>query len=67
LRRFSSVKNFVGFTLPALNEALVCAAFYLYPCDLKSARNIQGAMKESGDMIFSVARIYAESGEALME
>jgi hypothetical protein len=36
LRRFSSVKNVVGFTLPALNEALVPAAFYLYPRDLKS-------------------------------
>jgi ornithine cyclodeaminase/alanine dehydrogenase-like protein (mu-crystallin family) len=65
LRRFSSVKNFVGFTLPALNEALVPAAFYLYPRDLKSARNIQGAMKEAGDVILSSAKIYAELGEAL--
>jgi ornithine cyclodeaminase/alanine dehydrogenase-like protein (mu-crystallin family) len=32
---------------------------------LKSARNIQGATKESGDMILSGARIYAELGEAL--
>jgi thiomorpholine-carboxylate dehydrogenase len=32
---------------------------------LKSARNIQGAMKESGDVILSGAKIYAELGEAL--
>jgi thiomorpholine-carboxylate dehydrogenase len=34
---------------------------------LKSARNIQGATKESGDMILSGARIYAELGEALAD
>jgi thiomorpholine-carboxylate dehydrogenase len=33
--------------------------------DLKSARNVQGAMKESGDVILSRAKIYAELGEAL--
>jgi len=32
---------------------------------LKSARNIQGAMKESGDVILSGAKIYLELGEAL--
>jgi thiomorpholine-carboxylate dehydrogenase len=32
---------------------------------LKSARNIQGAMKESGDVNFSGAKIYLELGEAL--
>jgi hypothetical protein len=37
LRRFSSAKKFFGFTLRALNEALVAAAFYLYMRDLKSA------------------------------
>jgi hypothetical protein len=31
---------------------------------LKSARNIQGAMKESGDVIFSGAKIYLELGES---
>jgi ornithine cyclodeaminase/alanine dehydrogenase-like protein (mu-crystallin family) len=31
---------------------------------LKSARNIQGATKESGDVILSGTRIYAELGEA---
>jgi ornithine cyclodeaminase/alanine dehydrogenase-like protein (mu-crystallin family) len=33
--------------------------------DLKSTCSVQGAMKESGDVIFSVARIYAELSEAL--
>jgi hypothetical protein len=37
LRRFSSAKKFFEFTVPALNEALVPTAFYLYPRDLKSA------------------------------
>jgi thiomorpholine-carboxylate dehydrogenase len=32
---------------------------------LKSACNSQGAMKESGDIILSGAKIYAEIGEAL--
>jgi hypothetical protein len=40
LRRFSSVKNFVGFTL-CLYEALVTTAFYFDARDLKSARNIR--------------------------
>ena len=38
---------------------------YLDARDLKSAPNIQGAMKESGDVIFSGAKIYLELGEAL--
>jgi len=32
---------------------------------LKSARNTQGALQESGDVILSGAKIYAEVGEAL--
>jgi ornithine cyclodeaminase/alanine dehydrogenase-like protein (mu-crystallin family) len=40
-------------------------AIYLDARDLKSARNIQGAMKESGDVILSDAKIYADLGEAL--
>jgi hypothetical protein len=32
---------------------------------LKSARNIQGAMKESGDVNFSGAKIHLELGGAL--
>jgi ornithine cyclodeaminase/alanine dehydrogenase-like protein (mu-crystallin family) len=32
---------------------------------LKSASNIQGTLKESGDVILSGARIYAELGKAL--
>jgi ornithine cyclodeaminase/alanine dehydrogenase-like protein (mu-crystallin family) len=40
-------------------------AIYLDARDLKSARNIQGALKESGDVILSGAKIYAELGEAL--
>jgi ornithine cyclodeaminase/alanine dehydrogenase-like protein (mu-crystallin family) len=39
--------------------------FYFDTRDLKSAHNIQGAMKESGDVIFSGAKIYLELGEAL--
>jgi len=35
--------------------------------DLKSTCNIQGAKKESGDVILSGAEIYAELGEALAE
>jgi thiomorpholine-carboxylate dehydrogenase len=48
-----------------VDEALVTAAFYLDARDLKSTRNNRGAMKESGDVILSDARIYAELGEAL--
>ena len=48
-----------------LDEALVAAPFYLDTRDLKSACNVQGAMKESGDVILSGAKIYAELGEAL--
>ena len=40
-------------------------AIYLDARDLKSACNIQGAMKESADVILSGAKIYAEPGEAL--
>ena len=41
------------------------SAIYLDARDLKSARNIQGAMKESGDVILSGAKIYLELGGAL--
>jgi hypothetical protein len=37
LRRFSSVKNFAGFTLCAFGETLVTTALYLDARDLKSA------------------------------
>ena len=40
-------------------------AIYLDARDLKSARNIQGAMKESGDVILSDAKIYADLGETV--
>jgi ornithine cyclodeaminase/alanine dehydrogenase-like protein (mu-crystallin family) len=40
-------------------------AIYLDARDLKSARNIQGAMKKSGDVILSGAKIYIELREAL--
>ena len=40
--------------------------FYFDTCDLKSARNIQGGMKESGDVILSGAKMYLDLGEALM-
>jgi ornithine cyclodeaminase/alanine dehydrogenase-like protein (mu-crystallin family) len=56
---------FVGFTLRALTKRSSQQQFYFDTCDLKSARNIQGAMKESGDVILSGAKIYAELGEAL--
>jgi ornithine cyclodeaminase/alanine dehydrogenase-like protein (mu-crystallin family) len=67
LRRFSSVKKFVGFTLRALTKRSLPGAIYLDARDLKSARNIQGAMRESGDVIFSGAKIYLELGEALSD
>jgi len=57
---------FVGFTLGALTKRSSLGALYLHARDLKSARNIQGAMKESGDVILSGAKIYAELGEALV-
>jgi ornithine cyclodeaminase/alanine dehydrogenase-like protein (mu-crystallin family) len=59
------VKKFVGFTLRALTKRSSPRAIYLDARDLKSARNIQGALKESGDVILSGAKIYAELGEAL--
>jgi ornithine cyclodeaminase/alanine dehydrogenase-like protein (mu-crystallin family) len=55
---------FVGFTVPALTKRSSPRAIYLDARDLKSARNIQGAMKESGDVILSGAKIYLELGEA---
>ena len=56
---------FVGFTVRALTKRSSQQQFYFDMCDLKSARNIQGAMKESGDVILSGAKIYLELGEAL--
>jgi ornithine cyclodeaminase/alanine dehydrogenase-like protein (mu-crystallin family) len=56
---------FVGFTLGALTKRSSPGAIYLDARDLKSARNIQGAMKESGDAILSGAKIYPGLGEAL--
>ena len=57
---------FVGFTVRALTKRSSQQQFYFDTCDLKSARNIQGAMKESGDVILSGAKIYLELGEALV-
>jgi ornithine cyclodeaminase/alanine dehydrogenase-like protein (mu-crystallin family) len=56
---------FVGFTVRALTKRSSQQQFYFDMCDLKSARNIQGAMKESGDVVPSRAKIYLELGQAL--
>jgi len=40
------------------------AVFYLNAHDLKRTRNIQGTLKESGDVILSRAKIYAELGRS---
>jgi hypothetical protein len=48
----------------ALTKRSSPRAIYLDARDFKSARNIQGAMKESGDVILSGAKIYLELGEA---
>jgi ornithine cyclodeaminase/alanine dehydrogenase-like protein (mu-crystallin family) len=56
---------FVGFTVRALTKRSSQQQFYFDTRDLKSACNIQGAMKESGDVILSGAKIYLELGEAL--
>jgi hypothetical protein len=56
---------FVGFTLRALTKRSSQQQFYFDTRDLKSARNIQGAMKELGGVIFPGAKIYLELDEAL--
>jgi hypothetical protein len=49
----------------ALTKRSSPGALYLDARDLKSARNIQGAIKQSGDVILSGAKIYLELGEVL--